>query len=295
MLRPLVAEKRTKWPFGWKIPFFALWLLEWVYPWSGILGPLEGVVELIWWLGLGYFVLESRTGRMPQILHTWGWMSAVLVISVLRAWVIGVDGLMIFRMMFEEAGYSESMSELAVFAEGDALVTSLFVGLLIGVVGAFEAAVIGAMSWVGDLFREHREAARVSFVPRLAVGVLQAPLAAALVCAGLAAVAGAIGNTVHPESAVPGWQEDMMLVLVSAGIGAWSLGVLLVRRLSALASGGLLNRVLLGLFAVAGSACFAVLGGLSVGSVLLAILWAALQLAALRWARPRAAAASVGG
>lgn len=295
MLLPLVNEKRTSRLIGWKIPFFALWLLEWIYPWSGHLGPLEGVVSLIWWLGLGYFVLESRTGRMPQLLHTWGWMSAVLVISILRAWVIGVEGLMIFKMMFEEAGYSESVSEIAAFAEGDALVTSIFLGLLIGVAGAFEAAVIGVMSWVGDLFRERREAARVSLVPRVAVIVLQAPIAAALVCAGLAAVAGAIGNSVHPESAVPGWQGDMMVVLVSAGIGAWFLGVLLVRRLSALATGGLLNRVLLGLFAVAGAACVAVLGGLGVGSVLLGTLWAALQLAALRWARPRPAARSVRG
>jgi hypothetical protein len=219
-------------------------------------------------------------------------MSAVLGISILRAWVIGAEGLMLFQLMFEEAGYTESASELAAFAEGDALVTSMFVGLLIGVAGAFEAAVIGVMSWVGDLFRERRAAARAPLVPRLAVIVLQAPIAAVLVCAGLAAVAGAIGNAVHPESAVPGWQDDMMTVLVSAGIGAWFLGVLLVRRLSALASGGRLNRVLLGIFGVAGAACFAVVGGLSVGAVLMALLWAALQIAALRWARPRAAAPS---
>ncbi|MCA9660275.1 MAG: hypothetical protein KC486_18170 [Myxococcales bacterium] len=286
--------QRRKRRIGWKIPLFALWLLEWIYPWSALLGPLEGVVELAWWLGLGYFVLETRTGRTPPILHTWGWMGAVLGISILRAWVIGVEGLMLFQMLFAEAGYTESPSEIAAFAEGDALVTSLFVGLLIGFAGAFEAAVIGVVSWVGDLFRERREAARVGLAPRLAVMVLQAPIAAALVCAGLAAVAGAIGNTAHPESAVPGWQEDMMVVLLSAGIGAWFLGVLLVRRLSALASGGRLNRVLLALFAVAGSASVAVLGELSVRSVLLAILWATLQLAAIRWARPRAAAASGG-
>ncbi|MEZ4382565.1 MAG: hypothetical protein R3A79_14605 [Nannocystaceae bacterium] len=282
----MVATKRR---LAWKIALFALWLVEWVYPWSSLLGPLEGVVEVLWWLGLAYFVLESRTGRAPTIVHTWAWMSAVLVISVLRAWVLGAEGLMLFRRMLEDAGEPASaLLELPGMAADDALLTSLMLGLLIGVAGAFEAAVIGAMSWVGDLFRERREAARVPLAPRLAVILLQAPIAAALVCVGLAAIAGAIGNTAHPESAVPGWQEEMMLVLLGGGAAAWFFGVVLVRRLSALASGGRLSRLLLALFAVFGAAGVALWGGLRVGPVVFALVWAGLQLAAIRWARPRA-------
>ncbi|MEZ4453985.1 MAG: hypothetical protein R3B09_31295 [Nannocystaceae bacterium] len=281
----------------WTAALFVLWLLEWVLGWSEHLGPLTGVIELLWLCGLAYFVIEGRSGRLPRALHTWGWMLAVLAIAALRALWIGDAGLLLFTEIAREAdpAWISELAHRREFTAADAVATSLILGLVIGLAGLVEAAIIAAMSKVGDLFRERREPARVGLLPRIAVTALQAPIFLALMGFGLACLAGALGTLAHPGSDVArpgadlrGWIEVIALV----GGGAWALAVVHLRRLEALAAGGAASRWILAAFALAGALAWAAASGPSPGGVALAALWLIAQLGALRWARPAPAAAS---
>lgn len=282
--------------WGWLGLGFLLWVSEWIFSWSSWLGPVGVVVSLLWFIGLGYFVLASRSGRLPRALHTWGWMAAVLAIAALRAWWVGDEGLLFFAAMIREAGLEE-VAQLAAqpafaqreFAAYDSLVTSMLVGALIGLVGAIEAVIIAVTSWVGDLLREDRVKARVGLLPRITVFLLQAPIFVVMIAGGLAAGAGAIGTIAHPRAEMTGrFAElgDFVQLCAVVGVAAWVLAVVHLGRLHALAAGGRGTRVLLGLFAVAGAAGLAVIAESVLGYVASA-LWLVLQVAALRWARPK--------
>ena len=185
------SPRRRAWIFG----LFALWLLEWVFAFSAALGRPGELLGLLWWIALAYFVIESRTGRMPRWLHTWLWLGAVLGIAVLRAWVIGDEGLLIFHAFAEMAGEPERLGALVASGEwiaADALVTAMLLGMLIGIAGLCESLVIMGMSWVGDLLGSRREAARVGIVPRMVVWALQAPIFGGLMGCSLAIIAAVI-------------------------------------------------------------------------------------------------------
>lgn len=280
-----------------KAGLFGLWILEWILGWSSWLGPLEGIIEVVWFLGLAYFVLESRSGRLPRALHTWGWMGAVLGIVVLRALWVGDEGLLFFSELAREAGEAgwEPVLARGEWIAVDSLATSMILGLAIGALGLMEAAIIAAMSRVGDLFRERAEAPRVGLLPRLAVTLLQAPIFLGLMGVGLTAVAGAFGADAHPGRDAGRPEVDtagLLWIVRGVGLGAWVLAVVHLRRLEALAAGGAVTRLLLGLFALAAAAAWIVAAGLDLGSLALALLWLGLQIAAIRWARPAAPAAA---
>ncbi|MCB9701629.1 MAG: hypothetical protein H6711_07050 [Myxococcales bacterium] len=279
------SPRRRAWIFG----LFALWLLEWVFAFSAALGRPGELLGLLWWIALAYFVIESRTGRMPRWLHTWLWLGAVLGIAVLRAWVIGDEGLLIFHAFAEMAGEPERLGALVASGEwiaADALVTSMLLGMLIGIAGLCESLVIMGMSWVGDLLGSRREAARVGIVPRMVVWALQAPIFGGLMGCSLAIIAGAVGALVHPGTSEVG---DTAGLALGVGLGGWALAVLLFGRLGALARGGLVTRVILGIYAVFGVVVLLALTLPGLGALLLGIAWLIAQVAALRWARPRAA------
>src|SRR5580704_4002179 len=256
----------------------ALWLLEWVTGWSAHLGDTLGsVIGLVWLVMFGYFVVVSRQGKIPRALHTWGWMTAVLVVSVARAWWIGVS-----------AERSHVFAELAAHFPGippidpqerkveiaivDALFSVVAVGFVVGLVGAFEASIIGVTSWFADRFRADREPPRVGLVSRLAIMVLQAPIFVGVMAIGLAAVGGA---------------TDLAPGIAGFGVAVWALATFHLGRLYALARGGLVNRVVLAAFGIAAVVALVAFGARSVSAVVTLVVWLGLQLVAIRFARPR--------
>jgi|HubBroStandDraft_6_1064221.scaffolds.fasta_scaffold133254_3 hypothetical protein len=272
----------------------ALWLLEWVTGWSAHLGDTLGsVIGLVWLVMFGYFVVVSRQGKIPRALHTWGWMTAVLVVSVARAWWIGVS-----------AERSHVFAELAAHFPGippidpqerkveiaivDALFSVVAVGFVVGLVGAFEASIIGVTSWFADRFRADREPPRVGLVSRLAIMVLQAPIFVGVMAIGLAAVGGATDLATHATR--PDTPETVRALapgIAGFGVAVWALATFHLGRLYALARGGLVNRVVLAAFGIAAVVALVAFGARSVSAVVTLVVWLGLQLVAIRFARPR--------
>ena len=199
-----------------------LWALEWIFGWSTYLGAAGQAISIIWLIGLGYLVIESRTGRLHRTLHTWIWMTAVLVIAMIRAAWWGRD-----------SGWFSELARLVHIPEhplgrahADEVRSTLaagMTGVAIGLAGAIESVIIGIMSWIGDALWPADERPRVSFVARVAVVVLQAPIFVVVMLYGLALVGGGVAHAA--------------VIPFGAGLLLWALAVMHLDRLLAVARG----------------------------------------------------------
>ncbi len=276
---------------------FALWSLEWVFSWSSALGWVAAPLQLAWWVGLAYFVVATRRLRAPGWLRTWLWLAAALAVTVARAVWIGEAGLSLFSALFDTPE-TRALGEHLLAHEGvrafDAVFTSMFLGLLVGFYGACEAVFIAIAGGLTALLDGSRRAARVGWVKRAAVVLVQGPMVFLLLFAGLSAIAGALGAWVHPESTAAGARPIAQLPgqVAAIGVGLWALALAQLRWFAVLARGRVGARLCLGALGLAVTATLVYLTGPDARGVALGLVWLIVQVGALAWARPRPAAAS---
>jgi hypothetical protein len=252
---------------------YALWALEWLFRWSRYLGSVGHVVFFLWLFGLGYLVIETRMGRLNRRLHTCLWMSSLLVITVIRVLSLGRDGgwfASVARVLpMPQTELARSNPELM------SVLAASTVGVVAGLAGALEAAIIGVMSWIGDSLRPGDEDCRVPFAAPVAVIVLQAPTFLVVMHAGLSLFGGGVAQAA--------------ILPIGAGLVLWALAVIHLDRLLALARGHWLTRFVLTLYAVAGALVLFLGPCTSIGRGVATAFWLGLQLWAIRASRrPRA-------
>jgi hypothetical protein len=262
-----------------------LWLLEWVFGWTQHLGKLGEGISLIWLTLLGYFVVETRH-RLPRAVHTWGWMFALLVVSVVRAWWIGTDGLGLFSELVKQlpqSGHHLTKDDVEMM---DALFDVMISGVVVGIAGALEALIIAVTSWFADRFRTDRQPPRVDLLSRLVVFVLQVPIFLVLMGTGFAAIGGATVLATHGIPANQAGVGDFVPWIAGFGLAGWVLATFHLERLYALANGSAINRLVLAVFAIAAAGGAIALGAHSVKGIAVLVVWVAAQLLTLRFASP---------
>jgi hypothetical protein len=264
-----------------------LWLLEWVFGWSQHLGKLGDLISTAWLALFAYFVFESRLWRIPRAVHTWMWMIALLVVSVVRAWWLGgSDELGFFKGLAEQFPQSRHHLTHEDVAILDAFFDVMLVGAAVGIAGAVEGAIIALTSWIADGFRKGREPARVDLLLRIIVVALQAPIFLVVMGTGFAAIGGA---TVLATHELPGTASDLRSYvpwIAGYGLAAWAFATFHLGRLFALARGSRINRTLLALIGIAAAVTVVALGAHGVRAIAGLVIWVAMQLLALRFATP---------
>lgn len=261
----------------------ALWSVDWIFGATLYLGTVGEYLHLASYAAFFYFVVASRIANIPRWIHTWGWMSAVLVVTIIRAW-IGGDRLLLDGASLWFETLPESMSPQ--WQESVALVRTMLLGQASGVLGGGDALIVVLGCWLGDRLREDRKQARVPLLPRLVVLLLQMPILFIVLTLGLAGIGGQVALwTRHVADQNTSYASGFFLAV---SFGIWALGVFHYMGLRALARGRLPVRLMLGLVAALSAALVVSIDGGWIAT----IAWFLVQIAALVWARPTARVSS---
>jgi hypothetical protein len=198
-------------------------------------------------------------------------MSALLVITVIRAAWWGRDGGW-FSEWARLIPMPEAMPDRVDAEALRSVLAAGITGVTVGLIGAVEAAIIGVMTWIGDVVRPVDDRPRTPLLARLAVVILQAPIFIVATLYGLALVG---GGAAHASP-----------IALGAGALVWALAVVHLDRLLALARGHWMTRAVLALYAIA-AAAVVFLDDASVPRGVATAVWLGLQLASIRAARPQ--------
>jgi hypothetical protein len=278
-----MAMKRTG---GLAIALFVAWVLEWVSGFGTGVSSIDLVIAVAWLVGCGYFVIASRA-RLSRTAHAVAWMLAIVAITIVRALWVGWwnrgDGILaeIARTMPPP----DDLGSPTDLAFADAIVTSIVIGFVYGLLGAVEAVLVAVFGWIGDLADAKRTPPQVAFLPRLAVVVLQLPVYAIVTAVGLGAVAGVAAGFGQAGSQVV-LAGDNIAPVVATGVACCAVATLHVLCLRALDQGSRLVRAFLGCAGVVVAVAVAVIAWPNLRAIVVTAIWCVAQLAALRWARP---------
>jgi hypothetical protein len=267
-----------------------VWAVFWMCGWITAFGTgtVGKTVSIGWLLMFGYLVVETRAARVPRSVHLIGWMTALLLVTMVKAWRFDPTAEpALFQTWFQQQPQLFANDSMTAHdrAAMDAILGSVLAGIGLGLGGALEMLVIAIATWIGGLLRPDREPARVDWVPRLVVIVLQLPLLLALAAAGFGLVGGGTTYLVHDVPLSPALRGEDAPAIWALGAGLWALAVFQLDRWFALARGAWWTRGALALLAVAATAGV-LASGAGIAADVATLVWCALQLLALRWARP---------
>lgn len=241
------------------------------------------MLEIAWLALLAWLVARTRRWRLPRTLHLAGWMFVLLAVSLLRAWLFPTVGSPWDNEAFRDAISPQHREGVAT------MVDAVAIGFWSGLNAALELTAIMVASWVGGLLREQREPARVSVVRRIPLVALHLPLAAALCGAGVALAAGSLRLWCHADALGAARIDVAPAIGIVVGTGLWLAALLHVDRMFAIRRGGLATRLALA-FAGIVATVFVLAVHTHVHEAVSVIVWCVAQLAAVRFARPGAAA-----